>query len=99
MYRILKYNPNISELHLYEDYKINNDFIDHLLFFLKDCQPSNIKLSTIKLFKYSFDGSSKQFQFLNSISIHNQLRLDDMGWKIKEYRDQNCYKFILKRKK
>ena len=97
MQRIHKYNPNISELHLYEEYNINNDFIDDFIHFLDFYQ--NIELSTIKLFKYSFDGSSKQFQFLNSISISNQHKLDNLGWKIKEYRDHNCYKFILKRKK
>lgn len=99
MSRIFKYCPNIKELHLYEQYEITNDFIDSFMTFLQFYKPSNIKLHTVKVFKYSFNGSSQQFQFKKYISMHNQCKLDDMGWNIKEFRDHNCYKFILKKKK
>ena len=99
MFRIYSYMPNIQQLHLYESYDINNEFINHFIEFITVYEPSKINLNAIKVFKYSFEGSSQQFQFKQSISKSNEMKIDTLGWKINEYHDQKYYKFMLMKNK
>jgi len=97
MSRIYQFAPNINQLHLYEQYDINNEFITKFLKFIKIYEPSKIELDTIKVFKYSFEGKSQQFQ--QYISKSNEMELNNKGWYIYQHHDQKSYKFILTKKK
>mmetsp|Transcript_62797 Transcript_62797/g.99717 ORF Transcript_62797/g.99717 Transcript_62797/m.99717 type:complete len:807 (-) Transcript_62797:88-2508(-) len=93
--QIHKYNRNICELHLYEDYTIDDSFISHFLAF-NQRQPDH-QLVAIRLFKYSHEGPSEQFQCKRSISSANVSKLHSIGWCIYEHHDAKCYKFSLKK--
>eukprot|EP01083_Nonionella_stella_P045728 122665_1 len=91
MSKVTKFAPNIGQLHLYEEYEINNDFVTDLL-------QSNSNIDTIKVFKYAFDGSSDQFEFKKCLSPRHVMELQKRAWYIYEDRDVDSYKCILTKK-
>merc|ERR1712228_408664 len=95
--KIYKFMPNLEELHLYESHDVNDEFITAIIEYIK-CH-RDVPLNTIKSFKYSFKGSSEQFQFAKSISASNKAKLSSLGWGINEVYADNFYKFVLKKNK
>lgn len=97
--KVLRFMPCVTHLYLYEGYTINNKFITH---FVECVSTKSLKhLSAIKVLKFNFVGSCKQFNWLDIVSKHNKKQLQKIGWIMSQHYDTagNSYRFQLVRNK